>query len=66
MSKNITVTVHTKPVDVTLECPFCKEEMKWTYKDFCNQFGEHPYWNYNKFNCENCGAELEISYADWD
>lgn len=66
MSKKITVTVHTKPVDVTLECPFCEEEMEWTYEDFCNEFGDPPDWNYNKFNCENCGAELEISDSDWE
>ena len=62
IKRDITVTIHND--NVTCVCPCCCEEIYWTYKELCVYFGEPSEWNNNKFNCEYCGAELEISGSE--
>lgn len=64
--KTAEITVYTKPVDVEIECPYCRNKFKRSYADFCDEFGEPPDWSYHKICCENCKEEFETFGTDWN
>ena len=53
------------PTHVILVCPECHNEMKRTYGDFCDEFGEPCDWMFSKTKCSDCGIEFEIDGSAW-
>lgn len=60
-----TAYVHQQPVDVSIDCEFCEENITISYEDFCAEHGDPADWNYETIMCPRCGAKLTIENQDW-
>jgi len=70
MNNKIEIQVITKPVNISFECPFCKEKIEIDYTDFdyadfdYADFAEMVYdpsdYNNKNIDCPKCGKELGI------
>lgn len=58
--------VERRAVKVHFECPHCKLDIEWEYRDFCGDIGEPCDWKCSKFECPECEKEIEIDNIDWD
>lgn len=63
--QHTTAYVHQQPVDVSIDCEFCQENILIPYEDFCAEHGDPPDWNYETIICPRCGAKLTIEKQDW-
>ena len=44
---------------IKLDCPYCNEEILYTYEEMCD-------WKYKKFECKECGELIEIEEIHFD
>lgn len=63
--KDAEVIVRCVPIDVALECPYCKEENEYDYSEFCDLCGQPPDWDYEILECQKCGKKFEIQGQEW-
>lgn len=63
--RQVTATVNQIPVDVSIDCEFCEENILISYEDFCAKHGDPSDWNYETITCPRCGAKLIIENQDW-
>lgn len=64
--KTVDLTVVTVPKTVMFECPHCKLDFEREYFGFCADIGEPCDWKFSKFECPECGKEMEVEDVDWD
>ncbi len=60
------VRVIQKPVSVICECDKCGHEEEIDYTDFTIEYDDPPEWEYNIWECPECGYHNEITGQDWD
>ena len=65
-NKKSDISVVSIPTYIELECPYCQEDIKINYNDFCDLVGEPCDWSYESFNCPHCKKTIDIGYVDWD
>ena len=63
--EDATAYVHQTPVDVSIDCPSCEENITISYDDFCAEHGDPPDWQYDAITCPRCGQTLIIDSQDW-
>lgn len=63
--EDTTAYVHQKPVDVSIDCPACEENITIDYDDFCAEHGDPPDWQFDTVVCPRCGQKMIIDYQDW-
>ena len=66
MIKNTDLRVEMKAVFVHYECPFCENENKISYSDFCEEVGEPCDWRYINLECKKCNKSFEVNDVEWD
>lgn len=60
------ITVVSIPSHISLECPYCKNDLEIKYRDFCDMSGEPCDWTYSSFECPECERSIEIDGVDWN
>jgi endogenous inhibitor of DNA gyrase (YacG/DUF329 family) len=65
MGNKVDILVHQAPIEITFECPLCENEVDLDYIDFCGIAGEPSEWTCARFNCPECGKELELNSNEW-
>ena len=63
--KKASIEVITVPSHILLACPYCDEEMKIRYTDFCDIAGEPCDWAYSSIDCPECQKSIDVDTVDW-
>ena len=64
----IDITVISRPSYITIECPYCEEEININYNDFLGMMTHYYYedWIDEVIKCPECGKEVTIGSVEWD
>lgn len=60
------VRVVQKPEYVVCTCDKCEHEEEVPYDDFVTEYDDPTEWEYNIWECPECGYQNEITGQDWD
>lgn len=60
------VRVIQTPTWVVCTCDKCEHEEEIEYADFVSDYDDPPDWDYNIWECPECGYKNEINGQDWE
>ena len=62
---SVDIVVIQNPVWIRFQCPYCREDIKIDYNDFCDEVGEPCDWNSSEIECSQCNETIRIDAAEW-